>query len=86
MLPINPSAPRPVHKFDVITPDGCVHRFPKPSRLQRLIHRLSSYGDIVALCAGIFVLITIATYAADALDRSMLDACSERPTRTSGVS
>lgn len=86
MLPINPNAPRPVHKFDVITPDGCVHRFPLPSRLQRLVHRLLSYGDVAALSAGIFVLITIATFAADALDRSALDACSERLTRTAGIS
>ena len=86
MLPNNPNAPRPVRKFEVITPDGHVHRFPQPSRLQRLIDRLLPYGDVVALSAGIFVLITIATFAADALDRAAIDACSEQLTRATGVS
>lgn len=82
----NLAAPRSVRKFDVITPDGRVYRFPPPSPLQRLIRRLSSYCDVAALLAGIFVLITIATFAAEALDRSMLDACSEQMTRGSNVS
>ena len=86
MLPNNPNAPRLVRKFEVITPDGRVHRFPQPSRLQRLIDRLLPYGDVVALSAGIFVLITIATFAADALDRAAIDACSEQLTRATGVS
>ena len=78
----NPNALRPVRKFELITPDGRVHRFPPPSRLTRLIRRMSSYGDIVALSAAIFVLVTIATFAADALDRATLDACNERLTGT----
>ena len=86
MLPKNPNAPRPVRKFELITPDGRVHRFPQPSWWQRMFHRLSSYGDVAALSAGIFVLITIATFAADALDRSALDACGEQLTRVTGVS
>ena len=86
MLPNNPNAPRPVRKFELITPDGRVHRFPQPSWLQRLFHRLSSYGDVAALSMGIFVLITIATFAADALDRTAFDACSERITRATGIS
>ncbi|MCP4618409.1 MAG: hypothetical protein GY844_18485 [Bradyrhizobium sp.] len=86
MLPNNPNAPRPVRKFELITPDGRVHRFPQPSWPQRLLHRLSSYGDVAALSAGIFVLITIATFAADALDRTALDACNEQLTRTTGIS
>jgi hypothetical protein len=74
----NPNALRLARKFEVITPDGHIHRFPAPSRLQRLIRRLASYGDIMALSAAIFVLITIATFAADALDRTALDACNDR--------
>ena len=74
----NPNALRPVRKFELITPDGRVHRFPPPSRLTRLIRRMSAYGDIVALSTAIFVLITIATFAADALDRTALDACNDR--------
>jgi hypothetical protein len=54
--------------------------------LHRLIYRLLPYGDAVALSAGIFVLITIATFAADALDRAAIDACSEQLTRATGVS
>jgi hypothetical protein len=86
MLPNNPSAPRPVRKFDLITPDGRVHRFPQPSWPRRLIRHLLPYGDVVALSAGIFVLITIATFAADALDRAAIDACSEQLTRGTGIS
>ena len=86
MLPKSPSASRPVRKFELITPDGRTHRFPQPSWLQRMFHRLSAYGDVAALSAGIFVLITIATFAADALDRTALDACSEQITRATGVS
>lgn len=86
MLPKNRNAARPVRKFEVITPDGCVHRFPQPSSLHRLIYHLLPYGDVVALSAGIFVLISIATFAADALDRAAIDACSEQLTRATGVS
>ena len=86
MLPNSPNAVRRVRKFEVIAPDGRVHRFPQPWWLQRLIHRLLPYGDVVALSAGIFVLVTIATFAADALDRAALDTCSERLTRATGVS
>ena len=86
MLPNHRNAPRPVRKFELITPDGRVHRFPQASWLQRLFHRLSSYADVAALSMGIFVLITIATFAADALDRTALDACNERITRATGLS
>ena len=85
MLPNNPNAPRQVRKFELITPDGRVHRFPQPSWLQRMLHRVSPYADVAALSAGIFVLITIATFAAQALDRPALDAC-EQLTRTTGIS
>ena len=86
-MPTNrPNAPQLVRKFEVITPDGSVHRFPPPSSLQRLTRRLSSYGDIVALSVAIFVLVTIATFAADALDRTAIDACNEQFTRAAGVS
>lgn len=85
MLPNNPHAPRPVRRFELITPDGRVHRFPPPSWLRRMLHRLSRYADVAALSAGIFVLITIATFAADALDRTALDAC-EQLTRATGIS
>jgi hypothetical protein len=78
-MPTNsPNALRPVRRFEVIAPDGRVHQFPPPSQLQRLIGRLSSYGDIMALSAAIFVLVTIASFAADALDRTALEACNDR--------
>lgn len=86
-MPTNsPNAPQPVRKFEVIAPDGRVHRFPPPSWLQRLTRRLSSYGDIVALSAAIFVLVTIATFAAEALDRATLDGCNDHLTWAAGLS
>jgi hypothetical protein len=85
MLPNTPDASRPVRQFELITPDGHVHRFPPPSWWQRILHRVSRYGDVAALSAGIFVLITIATFAAEALDRTARDAC-EQLTRATGIS
>jgi hypothetical protein len=86
MLPNNPNASRPVRRFEVITPGGAVHEFPQPSWLKRLLRRLSAHADVAALSAAIFVLIMIAGFAAEALDRSMIDACNERLVRPTGLS
>jgi hypothetical protein len=86
MLPNNPIAPRSVRKYEVITPDGRVHQFPRPSWPRRLFGRLYPHADVVALSATIFALIMIAGFAAEALDRSMIDACNERPARPTGLS
>lgn len=81
-----PAPPRPLRKFELITPAGRVHRFPPASPMQRLLRRVRSYGDAALLCAGIFVLITIATFAADALDRTVLEACQETGRGATGAS
>jgi hypothetical protein len=54
--------------------------------MQRLLRRVRPYGDAAMLCAGIFVLITIATFAADALDRTVLEACQETGRGATGAS
>ena len=72
------SRSRSVRRFDLITPDGRVYRYPRPSRLQRLLRVLSAHADTAAISATILALIYVAGFAAEALDRSAIDACSER--------
>jgi hypothetical protein len=87
MLPRNiPNAPRVVRTFEVITPAGRVYQFPHPSLLHRLVGLFHAYADVVAVSATILVLIYVAGFAGEALDRSALDACNERMTRPASTS
>ena len=55
MLPIAGSKGSPaVRTFEVITPAGCVHQFPRPSLLRRLLMLLQSYADTMAVSAFVF--------------------------------
>jgi hypothetical protein len=80
------SAPQAVRAFEVITPDGVVHRFPRPSLLHRLLQRLSAYADVVAVSATILLLIYVAGLAGEVLDRSAFDACHDRVALPVGLS
>ncbi|KWV52195.1 hypothetical protein AS156_10695 [Bradyrhizobium macuxiense] len=80
------SRPRTVRKFELIMPDGQIYEFPPPSPLQRLTWSACAHAEIAAVSAAILVLIYIAGFAADAIDRSALDACNERIMRPTGVS
>lgn len=87
MLPSKiPNRSRSVRRFDLITPDGRVYRYPRPSRLQHLLRFLSAHADTAAISATILALIYVAGFAAEALDRSLFDACSDRLGRTNGIS
>ena len=86
MLPKLPARARPVRSFDLITPEGRTYRFPPPSLLQRLLRRMSAHVETVAICSVIMALIYVAGFAAEALDRSMFDACNDRPGRPVGMS
>jgi hypothetical protein len=87
MLPRNlPNAPRPVRRFEVITPAGRVYQFPRPSLLLRLAKLFYAHADVVAVSATILVLIYVAALAGEALERSAFDACNERMKRLTGIS
>lgn len=76
--------PRPVRKLEVITPDGRVFHYPRPSLLQRLLMLLQRHADTAAISATVLVLIYIAGLAAQALEGSPFDACGlRRPPGTS---
>jgi hypothetical protein len=87
MLPRNiPNEPRVVRTFEVITPAGRVYQFPRPSLLQCLARLFHAHAGVAAVSATILVLIYVAGFAGEALDRSALDACNElmaRPVRIS---
>ena len=87
MLPSKiPVRSRLVRSFDLITPAGRTYRFPPPSLLQRLLGWGLAHAETVAISAAILASIYVAGFAADALDRSVFDACNDRVGRAVGVS
>ena len=77
-------SPKPVQKFEVMTPDGRVFQFPRPSLLQRLLMHFRRHADTAAISAAVLALIYVAGLAAQALDGSAFGACD--PTRPPGTS
>jgi hypothetical protein len=77
---------RAVQKFEVITPAGRVHQFPRPSLLQRLVMFLHAHADTAAISATVLVLIYVAGLAAQALDGSLFAACDRQITESTGSS
>jgi hypothetical protein len=75
-----------VRSYDLITPAGRTYRFPPPSLLQRLLRWGHAHAETVAISAAILALIYVAGFAAEALDRSVFDACNDRVGRAVGVS
>ena len=61
--------PRPVRELEVITPDGRVFQFPRPSLPRRLVMFFRRHADTAAISAAILVLIYAAGLAAQALAR-----------------
>jgi hypothetical protein len=87
MLPSKiPVRSRSVRSYDLITPAGRTYRFPPPSLLQRLLRWGLAHAETVAISAAILALIYVAGFAAEALDRSVFDACNDRAGRAVGVS
>ncbi|MCP3412243.1 hypothetical protein [Bradyrhizobium sp. CCGB01] len=79
MLPSKiPARSRSVRSFDLITPSGRTYRFPPPSLLQRMLRLAFTHAETIAISAAILALIYVAGFAAEALDRSALDACNDR--------
>jgi hypothetical protein len=78
MLPKLPLPSRRVRSFDLMTPAGRIYRFPPPTLAQRLLRWGLAHAETLAISAAILGLIYVAGFAAEALDRSMFDACNDR--------
>jgi len=79
MLPSKiPVRSRSVRSFDLITPQGRTYRFPPPTLLQRLLRWGLAHAETMAISAAILALIYVAGFVAEALDRSVFDACNDR--------
>ncbi|MFK4503097.1 hypothetical protein ABIF86_007388 [Bradyrhizobium japonicum] len=81
-----PVRSRSVRSFDLITPQGRTYRFPPPTLLQHLLRLAITHAETIAISAAILALIYVAGFAAEAMDRSVLDACNDRVGRPAGVS
>ena len=79
MLPTRPlQTPRPIQAYELIAPDGRIHRFPKPSWLQRASMRLHSLAEPAILSAVILGLIYTAGFLAEPLASLAADACADQ--------
>ena len=75
--------PRPVRELEVITPDGRVFHFPRPSLPRRRLMFFRRHADTAAISAAVLVLIYAAGLA-QALDGAAFDACElPRPASSS---
>lgn len=86
MMPMKPSTSRSlrtVKAFDLITPAGKVHRFPKSTWAQRAATALSSYAEPAILLAVVLVLAYSAGVLAESIQPLASDACPDqmRPQR-----
>lgn len=87
MLPSKiPARSRSVRSFDLMTPAGRIYRFPPPTLLQRLLRWGLAHAETAAISAAVLALILVAGFAAEALDRSVFDACNDRVGRPVGLS
>lgn len=84
MMPIRtPRASRTVQAFDLITPAGKVHRFPKSTWVQRAARTLCSFAEPAILLAVVLILAYSAGILAESLQPLASDACPDqiRPQR-----
>jgi hypothetical protein len=79
MLPARaPRALRVIQAFDLIGPDGQIHRFPKPTWLQRAGVRLSSLAEPAILMAVVLGLIYTAGIVGREFGHLASDPCQVR--------
>lgn len=86
MMPMKtgtPRAPRTVKAFDLITPAGKVHRFPKSTWARRAAAVFSSYAEPAILLAVVLMLAYSAGVLAESIQPLASDACPDqmRPQR-----
>ena len=86
MLPTRPlQTPRRIQAYELIAPDGQVHRFPKPSWLQRACMRLHALAEPAILSAVILGLIYTAGFLAEPLASLAADACADQTSSRSNI-
>ena len=79
MLPMKAlKSHRVVRAFDLIAPDGQIHRFPGPTWLQRACMRLHALAEPAILSAVILGLIYTAGFLAEPLASLAADACADQ--------
>jgi hypothetical protein len=79
MLPTKtPQTLRVIQAFDLITPDGQIHRFPRPTWLQRAFIWLHAYAEPAIVSAVILGLIYTAGVLAEPLEALARDACADQ--------
>lgn len=79
MLPTRPlQTPRTIQAYELIAPDGQIHRFPKPTWLQRVCMRLHALAEPAILSAVILGLIYTAGVLAEPLASLAADACADQ--------
>lgn len=69
---------RAVQAFDLITPAGKVHRFPKPTWLQRSAAAFSSYVEPAILLAVVLVLAYSAGVLAESIQPLASNTCTDQ--------
>ena len=86
MLPARPQrAPRAVQAYELIAPDGQIHRFPKPTWLQRACMRLHALAEPAILSAVILGLIYTAGVLAEPLASLAADACADQASSRANI-
>ena len=79
MLPTRPyRTPRPIQAYELIAPDGQVHRFPEPTWLQRASMRLHAFAEPIILSVVILGLVYTAGFLAEPLASLAADACANQ--------
>jgi len=79
MMPMRTSrAPRTIQAFDLITPAGQVHQFPKPTWLRRAAAVFSPYAEPAILLAAVLILAYSAGVLAESLQPMASDVCPDQ--------
>lgn len=79
MIPMRTSRTRPVLRaFDVITPAGLVHRFPRPTLFQCAAAWFSRFVEPIALAAIVITLVCTAGLLAESLEPIAANHCLDR--------
>ena len=79
MLPTRPfQTARSMQAYELIAPDGQIHRFPKPTWLQRACLGLRVLAEPAILSAVILGLIYTTGFSAEPLASLAADACTDQ--------
>lgn len=86
MLPTRPHrTPRPIQAYELIAPDGQIHRFPKPTWVERTCMRLHALMEPALLSAVILGLVYTAGFLAEPLPSLAAGACADQNSSRTNV-